>query len=703
MSGVELERDGNLAVIWLDTPGERVNKLTTGMLDDFSSLLDTLEHDSDIEAAVLVSRKKDSFIVGADIEAFKDFTTPAEAEAVIREGHTLFNRLESLRKPLVAAVHGAAAGGGLELAMACSYRLVSTHPKTKLSLPEVNLGLLPGLGGTQRLTRLVGVQKALDIMLTGKSVYPKPARKIGLIDATIHPQGLLEAAKQAARGLAKGELETGRDALSWRDRLLERTPLSRVVYQQAEKSVQERTGGHYPAPLKIIECVRTGQERGFEAGLEAERQGFSELLFTPQSKSLIHLFFAKNAAEKNPYKTQAREVETVGVLGAGLMGAGIAQISAAGGYDVLLKDRDLELAAAGKKKVWEGLSKRVGKGMSTFERDQTAERVVPVEAYAPFGAAEVVIEAVLEDLTLKRSVLGELEAVSDNFIFATNTSSIPVGQIAAEAAHPERVVGMHYFSPAQKIPLLEIVKTDRTPDEVLGTAFAVGLKQGKTVIVVNDAPGFYTTRILAAYMNEALLLLEEGGEVEQIDRAMRAFGFPVGPLTLLDEVGIDVGAKITEVMRGFFEARGIQPSRAGKEVVEAGYKGRKNKKGFYKYEGGNKEGDKEVNPDIYDFFGGPSRKTLPPKLIQDRLAFMMMNEAARCLEEGVIAAPTDGDVGAVFGLGFPPFLGGPFWYMDARGLGDVVGTLSELEQTHGPRFKPADILKEKAEKGFYST
>ena len=701
MNGVELERDGNLAVIWLDTPGERVNKLTTGMLDDFSELLDTLKHDTSIEAAVLVSRKKDSFIVGADIEAFKDFATPAEAEAVIREGHALFNRLEGLRKPVVAAIHGAAAGGGLELAMACSYRLVSTHPKTKFSLPEVNLGLLPGLSGTQRLTRLVGVQKALDIMLTGKSVYPKPARKMGLVDATIHPQGLLEAAKQAARELAKGKLETGRDALSWRDRLLERTPLSRVVYQQAEKSVQERTGGHYPAPFKIIDCVRIGQERGFEAGLEAERQGFSELLFTPQSKALIHLFFAKNAAEKNPYKTEAREVETVGVLGAGLMGAGIAQISAAGGFDVLLKDRDLELAAAGKKKVWEGLSKRVGKGMSEFERDQTAERVVPVGDYAPFHEADVVIEAVLEDLDLKRSVLGELEAVNDDFIFATNTSSIPVGQIAAGAAHPERVVGMHYFSPAQKIPLLEIVKTERTPDWVLGTAFVVGLKQGKTVIVVNDAPGFYTTRILAAYMNEALLLLEEGGDIAHIDKAMRAFGFPVGPLTLLDEVGIDVGAKITEVMRDFFEERGVQPSRAGREVVEAGYKGRKNKKGFYKYEGGKSE-DKDVNADIYDFFGGPSRKTLPPKLIQDRLAFMMMNEAARCLEEGVIASPTDGDVGAVFGLGFPPFLGGPFWYMDARGLGDVVGTLSELEHTHGARFKPADILKEKAEKGFYS-
>ena len=701
MNGVELERDGNLAIIWLDTPGERVNKLTTGMLDDFSSLLDTLENAASIEAAVLISRKKDSFIVGADIEAFKDFATPAEAGAVIREGHALFNRLEGLQKPIVAAIHGAAAGGGLELAMACSYRLVSTHPKTKLSLPEVNLGLLPGLGGTQRLPRLVGVQKALDIMLTGKSVYPKPARKMGLIDATIHPQGLLEAAKQAARELAKGDLETGRETLSWRDRLLERTPLSRVVYQQAEKSVRERTGGHYPAPFKIIECVRIGQERGFEAGLEAERQNFSELLFTPQSKSLIHLFFAKNAAEKNPYKTQAREVDTVGVLGAGLMGAGIAQISAAGGYDVLLKDRDLELAAAGKKKVWEGLSKRVGKGMSTFERDQTAERVVPVEDYAPFGEAEVVIEAVLEDLTLKRSVLGELEAVNDNFIFATNTSSIPVGQIAAGAAHPERVVGMHYFSPAQKIPLLEIVKTERTSDWVLGTAFAVGLKQGKTVIVVGDAPGFYTTRILAAYMNEALVLLEEGGDIAQIDKAMRAFGFPVGPLTLLDEVGIDVGAKITEVMRDFFEARGVQPSRAGKEVVEAGYKGRKNKKGFYTYEGGKSE-YKAVNADIYAFFGGPSRKTLPPKLIQDRLAFMMMNEAARCLEEGVIASPTDGDVGAVFGLGFPPFLGGPFWYMDARGLEDVVGTLAELEHTHGARFKPAEILNEKLESGFYS-
>ncbi len=630
----DAQKDKSIATIYLDGP-EKVNKLSTAAMREFGEVLDRLEQERDIRAAVLYSRKKDSFIVGADIEEFREFQTPEEVKRLIEEGHDLFNRLENLSKPVVAAVHGPAVGGGLELILACSYRLASEHEKTKFALPEVNLGLLPGLGGCQRLPRLVGVQKGLELILTGKNIYAKPARKMGLVDALIHPQGLLRAAKEAAQGLLLGKLTPRRNSQGWRDKLLERTPLSRIVYRQAEENVQKRTRGNYPAPPKIIETVRTGQEKGMKAGLQAEADNFAELVFTSESKALVHLFFAKNASEKNPYKDDAKHIQKVGVLGAGLMGAGIAQVSAEGEHEVLLKDQNFEMAAKGKGTIWKDLSKRVGKGRSEFERDLISERVTPVEDYDLFDRVDLVIEAVLEDVDLKQKVLSEVEEVAkEDLVFATNTSSIPIKEVAAKAKRPEQVVGMHYFSPVQKLPLLEIVKTDKTPDWVLGTAFQAGLEQGKTVVVVGDAPGFYTTRILSLFMNEALVMLEEGGDIQEIDKAMKDFGFPVGPIKLLDEVGIDVGAKINEVMRPFLEERGVNLSSKGKDVVEAGYKGRKNKQGFYKYEEGKKS--KEVNEEIYKFFGGSGRKQFGKETVQERLSLVMINEAVRCLEEEVL-------------------------------------------------------------------
>ncbi len=696
MTQFNIEIDNGIAIIWLNDPTDKVNKLSSKMMGEFEGLLDRLEQDSEIKAAVLISGKADSFIVGADINELRALKTPEEARTLVAEAHRLFGRLENLAKPVVAAIHGAAMGGGTELVLACHYRLASDHVKTKLALPEVNLGLLPGAGGTQRLPRLVGLQRGLELMLSGKNVYPRQARRIGLVDALIHHHGLLEAAKRAATGLSEGSLKPKRNKLSARDKLLESAPLNRMVYQKAEESVRKRTHGNYPAPLKIIDCVKTGLSSGRQAGFEAEAKNFSQLLFTPQSKALIHLFFSKGGAEKNPY-AEAEPLGTVGVLGAGLMGSGIAQVSAQGGYNVLLKDRDLTLAAKGKGAIWRDLSKRVGRGMSAFERDTVAERVVPLGEYSHFDKADVVIEAVVEDLELKRSVLAEIEAVNDSVIFASNTSAIPISQIAAGSRRPENVIGMHYFSPAQKMPLLEIIKTAKTPDWVLATAFELGLKQGKTVIVVNDSPGFYTTRILALFMNEAIALLEEGADIARVDKAMRDFGFPVGPFVLFDEVGIDVGAKINIVLKDFFAERGLSPSEAGQKLVEAGFKGRKNGRGFYKYAKGKKS--KEVNEEVYRFFGGKTRKDIGEKEIQDRLALMMINEAVRCLEEGVLASPRDGDVGAVFGLGFPPFLGGPFWYLDSKGIRMVLGRLVQLSEAYGARFTPADLLRQHAEAG----
>ena len=702
MGYLDVYTEDGIALVYLDQLDSKVNTLTTDALGEFESTLDELERDDDILGAVLISAKKDSFVVGADIKEFSELESPEEVKGIIRKGHELLGRLESSPKPVVAAVHGAALGGGLELALACHYRIATDHPATKFGFPEVMLGLLPALGGTQRFTRLVGVQRALEIITTGKNVYPFQAKKMGLVDALIHPEGLLEASKRAARGLAEGSLKPSRRRLPLRERLLEETPLSRVVYDRAHQMAEKQARGNYPAIPKIIECIRVGQKEGIEAGFEAEREAFASLLFTPESKALRNLFFLKTAAEKNPCAGREKDVRTVGVLGAGLMGGGIAQVSAVqAGRKVLLKDARLELAAKGRGEIYKNLSRRVGKGMSAFERDRAIERIVPIEDYAPLAGADLVIEAVPEDLELKRETIRELEAVGkEDLIIASNTSAIPITEISAGARRPERIVGMHYFSPVPRMPLLEVVRKEDTPEWVLATCINEGLAQGKTVITVNDGPGFYTTRILAFYINEALLLLEEGAAVDAIDEAMMDFGFPVGPLKLLDEVGIDIGVKINEVLRPLFEARALRTSDRGGEVVAAGYKGRKSGRGFYLYEGRDKG---KVNPEVYEYLG-TGRRQIPARAIQDRLSMMMVSEAVRCLEEGILTSHRDGDVGAVFGLGFAPFRGGPFWYLDSMGLDRALVKMNNLRSAYGERFAPPALLEERAAagKGFYS-
>ena len=703
---LDIEQRGDIAVVWIDEQGSKVNRLNEQALAAFDALIDQLEVDAQTKAVVLISRKPDTFIAGADLTMIERMETREEVRTLIREGHRLMARIQTVGKPVVAAIHGAAMGGGLEVALACSYRLCTDHPKTKLALPEVKLGLLPGSGGTQRLPRLVGLQDALDIMLTGKTVYPRKARRIGLVDAVTYHPGLLEAALMAARGLIDGTIRPDRDTQSLTDRLLEGTALTRkVVYQQAESTVRGETKGNYPAPFAILKCVQAGLEHGFEAGLKKEEEFFSELVFTPESIALRGLFFAQQEASKNPWKEHVRAVDTVGVLGAGLMGGGIAEVTADGGLDVLVKDLDLQRAAEAKKIVWDDLTKKVDKRiLSPFKRDQTVERVTPVVDYEPFAHADLVIEAVPENLDLKHRVMADVEAVADkHMVFASNTSSIPIEDIARGSSRPEAVLGMHYFSPVPQMPLLEIIRTDQTADWALATAFDVGTKQGKTVIVVNDGPGFYTTRILAVYMNEALLLLEEGADVEQVDRAMVQWGFPMGPYTLFDLVGIDVGAKITEVMQGYLADRvdrDLRISDSARRLVDAGYTGRKGNVGFYTYARQDGKLQKQAfNEAIYAFFGGGRRTELDPTAIQDRLGLLMVNEALYCLQEGILESPRDGDLGAVFGLGFPPFRGGPFRFVDLETAPAIANRLGRLQYRYGDRFRPAQVLLDKARTG----
>jgi len=693
-SGLRVERRGDVALLWIDQPERSVALLTYDFLRALAGAIDELDADPGVVGAVLANAKPGTFLAGADVSSFLHYGSPAEVEAAIHEGNALLARIETWRKPLVVAVDGACMGGGTELALAARYVLASSDPKTRFGLPEVQLGLLPGLGGTVRLPERVGMERALDMMLTGRNLFAKPARKAGLVHAVHHREGLLEAAVEAARRLASGDLKVRKPKRDLRATLFEKTPVRSLVLDKAGKEVAKRTHGNYPAPGAILEVVNTWARQGRDAGLNLSAKRFSELLFTPEARALIHLFFTQTAAKKNPWHGAAKPVKTVGVLGAGLMGSGIAEVSAANGLDVYLKDRDLELALKGKHAVYKGVSGRVGKGRTAFERDQIVERVRAVGSYEPLAAADVTIEAVLELPDLKREMVAQVEAVTGaEHLFATNTSAIPIAEIARDAKRPEAIVGMHYFSPVPKMPLLEIVATDRSADWALGTAYALGLRQGKTVIVVGDGPGFYTTRALGVYVGEALRALREGADPLGLERAVVKYGFPLGPLAMTDDVGIDVGAKIQDVLAEALRARGLEPDPASAALAAAGYLGRKSGKGFYRYEDGKRK--QEIDPEavrLAGFPAAPSAAVESGQELAERLAFTIVREAILCLEEGILRSPAAGDLGAVFGFGFPPFRGGPFFLVDQLGAANFVARLRQLEQRHGARFSPPESL-----------
>jgi len=704
---VKIEKRDGIAIIWMDEENSKINKIGPDMIDTFNPMMDELEKDPAVKAAVMISRKKD-FIAGADIEAFANVKKEGDWQPIAKKGHEILNRIQNSKKPVVAAINGACMGAGLEIALACSARVASDNPKTVLSLPEVKLGLLPGGGGTQRLPRLVGIQKALDMMLTGKNVFAYPAKKMGLVDRISTKEALLDAALVLAKEISQKPLKR-EDKRSGMEKFLEGNPITRgIIFKKAKEMVDRQTKGNYPAPYEIMECVRIGMSSGEKKGYAEEVKRFEKLILTPESFQLRGIFFAMTEKKKNPLAELAKPVDTMGMVGAGFMGAGIAQVSAAKDVRVLLKDIKQETITQARKTIWGDIGKKVKrKAMPQLDADRLMNRITGQLDYNNFEKADVVIEAVFEDINLKHRVIKECEAaMRKDAIFASNTSALPITEIAKASSRPEQVIGMHYFSPVPKMPLLEIIVTDQTADWVTSTCYDLGVKQGKTVIVVKDGPGFYTTRILIPLMGEALTMLEEGADALQIDSALKKFGFPVGPVTLMDEVGIDVGYHIMtgELIQHFIATReGVKTSKGFESMYEAGYHGRKNKKGFYKYDDNGKK-MRELDDNVYSFFGGNSRKKFDDKEIYERIGMSMVSEAARCLQEGIIANPLDGDVGAVFGLGFPPFRGGPFRYMDALGAQETVDTFNRLAEKHGERFLPPQIIIDKAKSGekFYS-
>lgn len=699
MTYFTIEKLEGVAVVYLDQPKSPVNVLSADMLDGFKKLLDDLESDKDVKSVVIYSRKKDCWIAGADIKAFVAMESSEEAEVLSREGNKLLSRLSNLSKPVIAAINGATLGGGLEFALACHYRMASTDKKTVFGFPEVKLGLLPGGGGTQRSTRLVGLRNALDMLLTGKNVYPFKAKKIGLVDELIHKEGLLQAAIKVAKDFGtKGKVRRKKRKISLVDKVLNTGPGRNFVLKKARETVTRKTRGNYPAPLKILDCVDIGLDNGLAAGLEAEAAGFAYLHGTDACKNLIGLFLAMQDNKNLKSTAKANQVDTIAMIGAGFMGAGISEVSIKAGYDVILKDISLAGLGNALKTIWSDFDKMVKrKAMGSVERDKLMSRITTTVKETDMKEVDLVIEAVFEDTDLKQKILAGVEnTCANNTVFATNTSSLPVADIAAKAKRPENVVGMHYFSPVPKMPLLEIIVTDKTSARALAIATNVGLDQGKTVVVVKDGPGFYTTRILSALTHEAIQVLKLGASVEAIDGAMKDWGFPVGPLSLLDEVGIDVAAHIARGDLGtMFKDRGIEEDDSVEKLFNAKLLGRKSSKGFYNYP---KKGRKTVNKDIYKYFGGEERKKIDKVKMQNQIGLAMVNEAILCLQEGIISSAADGDLAAILGLGFPPFTGGPFSYVNAQGADKILSTLNELQEEFGIRFKAADILVKHAKK-----
>jgi 3-hydroxyacyl-CoA dehydrogenase/enoyl-CoA hydratase/3-hydroxybutyryl-CoA epimerase len=693
MTTFSIERNHGQAIVSMNIDGLPQNVLNETVGHEFEAMINDIEADSSLTSLIFQSTKPGCFVAGADISLLQGIETEQQAFESCKLLHGLFQRIADLKITTVAAIDGVCLGGGLELALVFDYRIASSSKETRIGVPEVQLGVLPGGGGTTRLPRMIALPTALDMLLTGKQLNAKRAKSAGLIDKVVLSQVLLSTAIEYA-----GKNKPKRRQ-SIADRVMKFTPVRNVIISKARSQTLKLTKGKYPAPLKILEVINSGLGSSLEKALELEARGFAQLLMTPESKQLVNIFFAMTELKKDTgidSDQEARDINNVGVLGAGLMGAGISYVTIdKAKITTRLKDINYDGLSKGIEYVGKIIDKQLArKRINSIARQNTMARLTGAIDYRGFKNSDV-----------KQRMVADIEALGGDTetVFATNTSAIPIDNIAAKAQYPERIVGMHYFSPVEKMPLLEVIKGSKTADWATATAVELGKKQGKTVIVVNDGPGFYTTRVLVPYNMEAVRLLLEGVSIEEVDAALEAFGMPVGPIKLMDEVGIDVGAHIVVTLNHAFGDR-IPLIEGVEKVLDDNRKGKKNGRGFYDYSEASK--GKNVDPSIYAIMGvsNAGRIELSRIEITERIILTMLNEAAYCLQEGILRSPRDGDIGAIFGLGFPPFLGGPFRYMDTLGAAEVVNKLEALKTLHGERFTPAPLLIElaKSGKGFYS-
>lgn len=713
---IRLVDKGDIALVEFDLIGEKVNKLSSPVMIRFQEVISEIQKKSTFKAVVLISRKSSIFIAGADIEEIKNLTTKEAFRGAIAKAHDIFNGLEDLNIPVIAAIHGACLGGGCELSLACDYRIASDSSSTRIGLPEIKLGIIPGFGGCVRLPRVVGLQAALDIVLAGKSVDGKKALKIGLIDELV-PEAILESralalAREVIAGGAKKRLKSFK-AKGAVNVALESFLGRPIVFSQAKKAVLKETKGFYPAPLKALEVIQKtygySGVSGRARAIDIELEGFLEVAVTSISKNLINLFFMMEGVKKQTgvadSSIKPRDVSHLAVLGAGVMGGGIGYVAADKGIITRMKDISNDGIALGLKSahaIWQKALQR--KRMTSFEYSTKAALLTGGLDYAGFKQSDVVVEAIVEDMNVKKKVIAECAGqCGADTIIATNTSSLSVTEMAKAHPNPKNFLGMHFFNPVHMMPLVEVIRGPETSDEAVATIFSLSKKLGKTPVVVKDGPGFLVNRLLLHYMSEGLYLLEEGMSIETLDRYFtHKFGMPMGPFRLMDEVGLDVCVKVLKIFKDSFGDR-IQVSDLSKKLYESGRLGKKNSKGFYLYDEKGKQ--LEVDQTIYKDLGlGSPTNKVSEKECLDRPMYLMVNEAAMALlQDHIVDTPANCDLAMIMGTGFPPFRGGLLKWADSVGSKQIVDDLEIYASKHGVRFRPSASLVNmaKSDRKFY--
>jgi 3-hydroxyacyl-CoA dehydrogenase/enoyl-CoA hydratase/3-hydroxybutyryl-CoA epimerase len=708
----KLSSGGEVALVEWDLIGEKVNKLSSPVMARFKEVLEELAK-SQYLAAILISRKPGIFIAGADIEEIKGIKTREAFMPALEGAHAIFNSIEDLKIPVIVAIHGACLGGGCEVSLACDYRIATDDPATRIGLPEVKLGIIPGFGGCVRLPRVVGLQAALDIILQGKSVDGVKAGKMGLVDLVVAPSILEEQAIRFVENLARdGKLHKRRKIFTAKGvagKLMESNLGRILVMSQAEKMTVKATSGHYPAPLKALEVVKKTYLMSDRArALEIEMEGFCDVAVTDVSKNLINVFFLMESVKKKTgvgSGVKPLDVRRLGVLGAGTMGGGIAYVAADRGVEVRLKDINNQALAIGfshARELWNKLVKR--RKLSNYDFQRKMNLVTGGLDFAGFGQLDVVIEAIVEDMNIKKKVIGETVGhCKADCIVATNTSSLSVNEMSKGTPKPENFVGMHFFNPVHKMPLVEIIRGEKSSDVAVATVFDLAKKMGKLPVVVKDGPGFLVNRLLVPYLIEAAWLLEDGMGVDVVDRMYKyEFGMPMGPFALMDEVGIDVCIKVSKIFQESLGERIMIPNVMTK-LKESGRLGKKNRRGFYLYdESGKSQG---LDPNIYSELGlaTPTNKLTSDEVI-NRGIYNMISEAALALiEDRIVETPDEVDLAMITGTGFPPFRGGLLRYADTIGSQKIVDDLEVFATHYGIRFKPSTPLRNmaKTNRSFY--
>ena len=704
------QSDNGIITVTIDQTERKMNVIGEGFNEAFATITDTFINDQDAKGLILTSGKS-TFVVGADIDQLATIETAEQAFALVEDLKTSLRRLETSGKPVVAAITGTALGGGLELALACHYRIAIDSPKTssttKLGLPEVKLGLLPGGGGTQRLPRLIGIQKALELMTQGKELRPQQALEIGFIDDVAHDDDeLISKAKAWINDNPKAQQPWDKKGfkIPGGD---SNHPKMVQVFSMAPAMANQKSHGNYPAITHILSSVFEGCLTDIDNGLKIESRFFVACVLSDVSKNMINSLWTQlNSIKKGqsrPAGFERSKVSKVGILGAGMMGAGIAYVSAKAGMEVVLLDTAIEGAEKGKSYSTKLLDKAISRGRSTKDKKQALlDLIKTTTSYDDLEGCDLIIEAVFEDIDIKAQCTRQSEAViPETAFYASNTSTLPITELAKASKRPNQFIGLHFFSPVDKMPLVEIIVGEKTDDATLATGFDYVGQIGKTPIVVNDSRGFYTSRVFGTYVSEGIAMLAEGVHPRSIEVAGMKSGMPMPPLALQDEVSLSLSLHVMEQTKKAMEAEGktFTPHPAmsvvEKMVKEFGREGKKVSKGFYDYP---ENGEKHLWSDLTELYQTTDEQPSQQDLV-DRLLYVQANETAKCYEENVVRTVADANIGSIFGWGFAPNQGGTLQFINSVGVDKFVARSRELAQKYGARFEPAQILVAMAAKG----